>query len=81
MLDQDQPQSREKVWNLKFMIIYSSMDLMDLQPFVGSWPLLQFCNPIHSWLDSLNRDQPIARPLPTQSTAQTWNKGTQASMP
>jgi hypothetical protein len=37
-----------------------------LQPFVGPWTLLQFCNPIHTvgrtpWTG----DQPVARPLLT----------------
>jgi hypothetical protein len=50
-----------------------------LQPF-GSWPRFQFLNPIHSRQDSLDGDQPIARPLPTYKTTQTRNKRTQISI-
>jgi hypothetical protein len=46
MLAQDKPQSREKIRNLKFMTIHSSTAV---QPFAGSWPFIQFRNPIHSW--------------------------------
>jgi hypothetical protein len=53
---------------------------MALQPFVGSWPLFQFLNPIHGrtpWTG----DQPVARQLPPHRIAQTQNKRTQISMP
>jgi hypothetical protein len=52
-----------------------------LQPFVGSWPLFQFLDPIHSRWDSLDGDQPVARPLPTHRTTQTQNKRIQTSKP
>jgi hypothetical protein len=47
-----------------------------LQPFVGSWHLIQFCNLFYTvgrtpWTG----DQPVARPLPTYRTTQTQNKG------
>jgi hypothetical protein len=45
------------------------------QPFVGPWPLLQFCNLFYTdggtpW----KTDQAVARPLPTHKTRQTQNK-------
>jgi hypothetical protein len=50
---------------------------MALQPFVGSWLLLQFRNPFYTddrtpWTS----DQSVARPLPTHGTTET-----QTSMP
>jgi hypothetical protein len=41
---------------------------------VGPWPLFQFTNLIHSRQDSLDGDQPVARPQPTHRTTQTQNK-------
>jgi hypothetical protein len=52
---------------------------MALQSFVGPWPLFQFLNSITvgrtPWTrdqteDSLDGDQPVARPLPTHRTTQ-----------
>jgi hypothetical protein len=59
--------------------IHSSMAL---QPFVGPWPLLQYCNLFYTvgrtpWMEA----QPVARPLPTHRTTQTENKRAQTSMP
>jgi hypothetical protein len=50
---------------------------MALQPFVGSWPLLQFRYLFYTdgrtpWTS----DEPVARPLPTHRTTQTQNKRT-----
>jgi hypothetical protein len=50
---------------------------MALQPFVGPWHLLQFRNLIYTngrtpW----TRDQPVARPLPTQRTTHRKNAHT-----
>jgi hypothetical protein len=44
---------------------------MALQSFVVSWPLFRFLNPTHICSDSLDADQPVARPLPTHRTTQT----------
>jgi hypothetical protein len=55
---------------------------MALRPFVGPWSLLHFLNLFYTdGRTSWGGDQPIARPLPTQRTTQTQNKGTQTSMP
>jgi hypothetical protein len=48
-----------------------------LQPFVESWPPLQFRNPFYAdcrtpWTS----DQPVTRPLPTQRTTQRQNART-----
>jgi hypothetical protein len=48
-----------------------------LQPFVGTWPLLQFRNLFYTdgrtpWTS----DQPVARPLPTHRKTPTRNKRT-----
>jgi hypothetical protein len=61
---------------LSFM--YSSMAL---EPFVGSWPLLQLRNLLYPvgrtpWTS----DQFVARPLPAHRTIQTQNKYTQTSI-
>jgi hypothetical protein len=45
--------------------------IMVLQASVGPWPLFQFLDPIDSRQDSLDGDQPVARPLPAQRTTQT----------
>jgi hypothetical protein len=50
---------------------------MDLQPFVGPWPRLQFRNYFYTdgrtpWIG----DQPVARTLPTHKTTKTSNKST-----
>jgi hypothetical protein len=45
--------------------------------FVRPWPLFQFFNPIHSRRTPLTGDQPVARPIHTQ----TQIKLTQTSMP
>jgi hypothetical protein len=37
------------------------------QPSVGPWSLFRFLYPIHSRQDSLNGDQPVARPLHRQT--------------
>jgi hypothetical protein len=50
---------------------------MALEPFVGPWPLFQFLNPYTVGRTPWTGDQPVARPLPTQ----TQNKRTQTSMP
>jgi hypothetical protein len=55
---------------------------MALQPFVGTWPLLQFRNLFYTdgrtpWTS----DQPVARPLPSHRTTQTENKRRDTSMP
>jgi hypothetical protein len=42
-----------------------------LQSFVGPWPLFQFLDPIHSQWDSLDGNQPVARPLPIYRTKNT----------
>jgi hypothetical protein len=55
--------------------------IMALQHFIGPWPLLQFLDPIHSRYDSLDGDQPVARPLFTHRTTQTQNKRTQYRHP
>jgi hypothetical protein len=47
---------------------------MALQPFVGSWPLVQFLNLKTVGTTPWTGDQPITRPLPTHSTKQTQNK-------
>jgi hypothetical protein len=50
-------------------VIHSSMAL---QPFVGTWPLLQFRNLFYTdGRTPLTSDQPIARPLPAHRTTQT----------
>jgi hypothetical protein len=54
---------------------------MALQPFVGPWPFFRFLDLLHSRWDSLDGDQPVARPLPAHKTTQTQNKRTQTSMP
>jgi hypothetical protein len=57
---------------MTFSFIHSSMAL---QPFVGPWPFFQFRN--FFYIDGRTpwtRDQPVARPLPTQRTTQTQNK-------
>jgi hypothetical protein len=55
---------------------------MALQPFAGSWPLLQFRNLFYTdGRTPCTGDQPVARPLPTRRTTQTQNKRTQTSMP
>jgi hypothetical protein len=51
--------------NIKILFIITT-----LQPFAGPWPLFQFLDPIHSRQDSLDGDQPVARPLRTQRTTQ-----------
>jgi hypothetical protein len=52
--------------------IHSSMLL---QTFVGPCPLLQFHNLFYTdGRTSWTRDQPVARPLPTQRATQTQNK-------
>jgi hypothetical protein len=50
---------------------------MVLQPFVGPWPFLHFCNLYYTdgWTPWTS-DQPVARPLPTPRTTQTQNKRT-----
>jgi hypothetical protein len=53
---------------------------MALQPF-GPWPLFHFFNLYTVGMTPWTGDQPIARPLPTHTTAQTLNKRTQTSMP
>jgi hypothetical protein len=53
---------------------------MAVQPF-GPWPPFQILNDIHSQQDSLDGDQPVARPLSTHRTTQTQNKRKQTSMP
>jgi hypothetical protein len=59
--------------------IHSSMAL---QPFVGPWPLLQFCNIFYTdGRTPRTSDQPVARPLPTYRTTQTQNKCTHTSTP
>jgi hypothetical protein len=55
---------------------------MDLQPFVGPWPLIQFLDLIYTvgrtpWTG----DQPVSKPLHAHRTAQTQNERTQTSMP
>jgi hypothetical protein len=54
---------------------------MALQPSVGPWPLFSFFIFLHSRQDSLDGDQPVARPLPTQRTTQTQNKRKHIFMP
>jgi hypothetical protein len=51
-----------RVSGLLFIIIIIII-IMALQPFVGPWTLFQFLDPIHSRQDSLDGDQPVARPL------------------
>jgi hypothetical protein len=47
-------------------LIHSSMAL---QPFVGSWLLLQLCNLFYTHgMTSWTSNQPVARPLPTHRT-------------
>jgi hypothetical protein len=47
------------------------------QPFVGSWPLLQFRNLFYTIGRSpWTSDQPVPRPLPAHRTTQTQNKRT-----
>jgi hypothetical protein len=36
------------------IIIIIIIIIMDLQPFVGPWPLFQFLDPVHSRQDSLD---------------------------
>jgi hypothetical protein len=47
----------------------------------GPWPLFHFLNPYIVGRTPWTRDQPVARPLPTHTTAQTQNKRTQTFMP
>jgi hypothetical protein len=63
------------------MTIIIIIVIMALQSFVGLWPLFHFLDPIHSRYDSLDGDQPVARPVPAYRTTQTQTKGTQTSMP
>jgi hypothetical protein len=49
---------------------------MALQPFVELWPFFQFRNPLQNQYKFFDGDQPVVRPLPTQ----TQNKCTQSSM-
>jgi hypothetical protein len=59
------------VWNpgIFLLFIHSSMDL---QPFVGPWPLLQFHNLFYTdGRTSWTSDQPVPRPLPTQDNTNT----------
>jgi hypothetical protein len=50
---------------------------MALQPFVGTWPLLQFRNLFYTdGRTPRTSDQPVARPLPTHRATQTQNKRT-----
>jgi hypothetical protein len=44
---------------------------MALQPFVRPWPLYKFLDLLHSRHDSMDGDQPVARPLPAHRIAQT----------
>jgi hypothetical protein len=54
---------------------------MDLQPFVGPWPLLSFLILYTVGRTPWTGDQPFARPLSIHRTKQTQNKRTQSSMP
>jgi hypothetical protein len=55
---------------------------MDLQPFVGLWPHLQFRNLFYKLDRTLwTGDQPVARSLPTHRATQTQNKQTQTFTP
>jgi hypothetical protein len=50
--------------------------IMDLQPFVGPWPLFQFLDPIHSRWDSLDRES-AHRKSSTYTEQHKQNKLTQ----
>jgi hypothetical protein len=52
-----------------YSFIHSSVVL---QPFAGSWPLLQFRNLFYTFgRTPWTSDQPITRPLPTHMSTQT----------
>jgi hypothetical protein len=65
--------------------IYLSVYLsMDLQPFVGPWPPVQFLDILIFYTvgeTPRTGDQPVVRPLRAHRTAQTQNKRTQTSVP
>jgi hypothetical protein len=60
--------------------IYLSIYLWLFSP-CGPWPPFQFLNQYTVGGTPWTRDQPVARPLPIQRTAQTQNKRKQTSMP
>jgi hypothetical protein len=63
------------MWTFSLYVLYIA-----LQPF-GPWPLFQFLNLYTVGRTPWTVDQPVARRLHTQRTAQTQNKRTQTSMP
>jgi hypothetical protein len=59
------------------VIIIIIIIIMNLQPFVGPWPLFQFLHPYTVGRTPWTGDQAVAGPLPTHRTTQTQNKRTQ----
>jgi hypothetical protein len=53
---------------LLHLFYYNYYYFMSLQPFVGTWPLLQFLNLFTVGRTPWTGDQPVARPLPTHRT-------------
>jgi hypothetical protein len=54
---------------------------MALQAFVEPWPLFQFLSLVYTGSRTpWTGDQPVARPLPAHTTAQTQNKRSHTSM-
>jgi hypothetical protein len=54
---------------------------MALQPFLTPWPILQYLDLFTGGRTPWMLNEPVARTLPTYSTAQTQNKRIQISMP